>query len=221
MADWHDLRAKFRPIDVWPEKATPSHARRRAPFKAPWRGTIQLLERELRMLRAKNVIIQIDVPEAHLRLDGYPRADARPRSPGVILAFDSKYGPLRYPCDTFVTWQENLRAIALALEALRKVDRYGVTRRAEQYTGWRALPAQGAATMTATAAAEYVALHGAHANGGSVTVRTVLESREVMESAWRAASKKLHPDVGGSHEAMSRLTTAKRVLDQHHSAGTR
>lgn len=42
-------------------------------------------------------------------------------------------GHLSYPCDTFTTLQDNLRVIALALEALRMVDRYGVTRRGEQY----------------------------------------------------------------------------------------
>jgi hypothetical protein len=59
----------------------------------------------------------------------------------VTVAFDSKHGSLKYTADKFATWQENLRAIALGLEALRKVDRYGVTTRGEQYTGWKALPA--------------------------------------------------------------------------------
>lgn len=40
-----------------------------------------------------------------------------------------------------VDWQINLRAIALGLEALRKLDRYGITSRGEQYTGWRAIEA--------------------------------------------------------------------------------
>src|SRR5690606_5164123 len=81
--------------------------------------------------------------EDDIRLDGLPRANARPGHQGVVLAFDSKYGPLKYATDTFDRWQDNLRAIALGLESLRRVDRYGITKRGEQYTGWRQLPAGG------------------------------------------------------------------------------
>jgi hypothetical protein len=35
------------------------------------------------------------------------------------------------------TWQDNLRAVALGLEALRRVERYGIAQRGEQYAGWR------------------------------------------------------------------------------------
>jgi hypothetical protein len=65
--------------------------------------------------------------------------------PGVRIAFESKYGPLTYATDEFVTRPARLAdqrpRIALALQALRAVDRYGVTKRGEQYTGWKALPA--------------------------------------------------------------------------------
>jgi hypothetical protein len=101
-----------------------------------------LLARELRQLGAKNIVVQAAVTDADIRLDGKLRANAYPEHPGVILTFDSKFGPLSYPCDRFTTYQDNLRAIALALEALRKVDRYGVTKRGEQYTGWKAIPAK-------------------------------------------------------------------------------
>ncbi len=38
-------------------------------------------------------------------------------------------------------WQHNVRAIALTLEALRAVDRYGATETGQQYAGFKALPA--------------------------------------------------------------------------------
>jgi hypothetical protein len=56
-------------------------------------------------------------------------------------------------------WQHNVRAIALGLEALRKVDRYGITRRGEQYAGWKALPAGigiGATHMTSEVATKVI-----------------------------------------------------------------
>ncbi|WP_165701546.1 hypothetical protein [Crateriforma conspicua] len=60
----------------------------------------------------------------------------------MILSFESdSAGGLSFPCDSCDLWQHNVRSIALAMQALRAVDRYGVTRRAEQYRGWARLPA--------------------------------------------------------------------------------
>lgn len=134
----HDV--VFQPIERWPGKETPSYVQKRSPFDAPWTATLDLLDRELHQLRAKLVVIQAFVKPGQLRLDGGLRSGTNPSRPGIILSFDSKNGPMMFPCDTFDKWGDNLRAIALALEALRKIDRYGVTSRAEQYTGFKALP---------------------------------------------------------------------------------
>lgn len=128
----------FRPLERWDRRG--AVARPHSPFKAPYQATINLLERETRELGARRVIVELAIRESDLRLDGQPYADTRPEHPGVTVAFDSRHGPLKYTADKFATWQENLRAIALGLEALRKVDRYGMTSRGEQYAGWKALP---------------------------------------------------------------------------------
>ncbi len=94
-------------------------------------------------------MLQIDIREQALRLDGGLRANARPVDfPGVRISFESKHGPLTYATDTHEFWQHNVRGIALGLQALRAVDRYGVTKRGEQYTGWKALPAGQAPLRT-------------------------------------------------------------------------
>lgn len=141
----------YRPLERWDRKVDAS--RPHAPFRAPYQATIDLLEREVRMLGARRVVVELAITEADLRNDGQPYANTRPRHPGVTVSFDSKHGSLKYTADRFATWQENLRAIALGLEALRKVDRYGMTSRGEQYAGWKALapggpsPEQGAALI--------------------------------------------------------------------------
>lgn len=122
------MNLAFRPIQSWPGALT--KIRRRAQFKAGYTATLGLLDRELQYLAAKDVVLQVALRDEDIRLDGAPRANAKPAShPGVILSFDSKHGPLSYPCDTFADWEDNLRAIALSLEHLRAVDRYGVTKR--------------------------------------------------------------------------------------------
>lgn len=67
----------------------------------------------------------------------------------------SQYTELRLPCDTFSYWKDNVRAVALALEALRKIDRYGV-RTGSQYAGFKALPADDV-EMTPELAADFIA----------------------------------------------------------------
>lgn len=118
-------------------------------FNSKWSATIELLEREVAALKGRNLVIEMDVSEADLKLNGELRANARPSSAAVAVAFESKHGPLFYRCDRFYTnwahqgpeWQHNVRAIALTLEALRSVDRYGATETGQQYTGFKALPA--------------------------------------------------------------------------------
>ena len=212
MSVYYSLDATFRPIDVWPGQR--ALERRRSPFKASWGQTLDLLKKELRQLDAKNLVIQVAIPENQIRLDGYPYANARASHPGVILAFDSRFGPLKYAVDTFTSWEDNIRAIALALEALRKVDRYGVTKRGEQYTGWRALPPEGAtsATFTADAAAAFVS--AACQNG--VTAAVLLRDPESVRRAYLAAAQRLHPDRGGSVREFQQLQVAKQVLEKHH-----
>lgn len=202
------LQYVIRPIDQWPGEQT--RGRTSSRFSAKWSDTLDVLERELRELRAKNVVIQADVEFHHLRNDGMLRADARPRSPRVILSFESKHGPLSYPCDRFDRWEANVRAIALALEALRKVDRYGVTRQAEQYKGWAKLPAPGA-PMSVSEAAAILAEHSGYA---PQEISTMASS---FTGAYRAAATRTHPDAGGNPDDAKRVNEAMGVLERHFS----
>ncbi len=203
-----DHRATFRPIDNWPRPETSN--RKGSPFKTGYQNTLDLLFFEMVKLGATDVVVQIDVEERELRLDGWPRSDARPRSPRVIVSLESKHGPLMYPCDRFLYWQDNLRAIALALEALRKVDRYGVTTHGEQYKGWRALPApnNGDGFQSIEQAATFIALHCDYLPleiGGS---------HRTFRDAYRMAALKLHPDRNGGDDAgFKRLQQAREVIN--------
>lgn len=118
---------------------------RRSAFATPWPTTEKLLLAEVKHLHGRDLVIEADVQESDIRVDGRLRANARPATPAVRVAFGSVHGPLTYATDRFTTWQDNVRAVALGLEALRKVDRYGITRRGEQYAGWKQLPAGNAA----------------------------------------------------------------------------
>ena len=185
-----------------------------SPFRSTWSDTVDLLDRELRHLDARNIVIQADCDRDQIRLDGFLRADARLRGPGVVLSFDSKLGALSYPCDRFIHWQHNIRAIALALEALRKVDRYGVTRRGEQYKGWSKLPAPESNGFTSTfEAAGFVC-----AVVPEFDHSEILGSVDRYREAYRLAAGKLHPDRNnGDASQFLKLQAAKELLENHHA----
>lgn len=180
-----------------------------------WVKTVRDLERELDHLEARGIVLQMNVTQREIREDGWIRANANPEHPGVILTFVSRIlGPLSYPCDTYDDWQANVRAIALSLEALRAVDRHGVTRRGEQYTGFKQIGA-GKLDMTPQLAAEILA----DVAQEGFEVDDVLCDPALLKYVARYAVKKAHPDAGGSAETFQRVQEARAVLARHHGLG--
>jgi len=193
------------PIGEWPGPLT--KRRTASPFASTLGSTLEVLRRELYNLGAKNVRLQVAIPASQFRLDGYPRASAKQEHPGVILTMDSDHGALSYPCDTFTDWPSNLRAIALALEALRKVNRYGVTKRGEQYRGFLAIEATAmpAGFTSVDAAIEYLRSVGGIG----------LEVAEPLATVLRRAKRRTHPDTGGDADTFQRVTLAEQYLKQN------
>jgi hypothetical protein len=190
-----------KPIVAWPGAVTKS--RTPSMFSAPWASTLDVLDRELFNLQATAVLLQVAIPANQFRLDGFPRASAKQEHPGIILTMNTVVGPLSYPCDTFTRWEDNLRAIALALEALRKVDRYGVTKRGEQYQGFLALEAHPADEWSDTdAILTWLRL---------ITDRVPAQGNTPAQLI-RIAKRHTHPDVGGDPEAFDRVTRAENRL---------
>lgn len=182
---------QFRALIAWPHEATPADARRsRYIFKAGWADTLELVMRELRLLRASDLVIGCGLKPSDIRKDGWPRSNAAaPLFPGVEVSFDSdvlldplarrgkelirRHGGVKeaqkathpdiggdardfaaiqaaqerkrlvYATDTCGFWQHNVRSIGLGLEALRAVDRYGISKRGQQYAGFRAALTSG------------------------------------------------------------------------------
>ncbi len=209
------LNYTIKAIDIWPGEATPSYNRTRSPFKTIWTRVLLQIDREVTMLRGSNVAFMLDISERDVRLDGQLRADARPRGPGVIVEFTAaklKGSPrLLYRCDRFLFWQDNVSAIARALEALRLVDRYGVTPTGEQYSGFKALPAATAPTMTTDTAASVIADYS------ECSVWAITSSADTAKGAVRTAVHRTHPDRNdGDRFAYDSVDAARRVLSSHH-----
>lgn len=209
------MRFTERPISTYPGLPTAPAERVRSKFEAAFSTTQNELERELRHLRADEVVVEIDVDESAFRIDGKLRAGAKRKSPAIVLSFDSKHGPLRYACDRFTKWEDNLRAIAKGLEALRLVDRYGIAQKGEQYRGYQALGSgipMGPTVMSPEQAA-HILLTQADVVFDDSDIRTMIYNPDQRKRRYRDAVAKSHPDSGGSKEAFQELQDAMTVLN--------
>jgi hypothetical protein len=110
------IQARFVPLRRWPGTRTKSP--RSSPFSADWRDTLQLLEREIKHVDGKNIVIEAPFEEGQIRLDGWPLSKAVPRGHAVILSMTAKHGSISYPCDQFKHWQDYGRSQAALAEVL-------------------------------------------------------------------------------------------------------
>lgn len=194
-----------------------------SPFDSTFTSTMETLGRECRHLsyRPESLTIKTFHRPYDVLKSGKLRAEVKkPLYPAVIVWFEvwdgklRRYIPMQFECDTFNDWKSNLRAIALGMEALRKVDRYGISSRGAEdahHAGYKQLPPK-------------IEL----GTGMSVEEAAMLLSRYVMrpyeeimnvqsafDSARMAAARQEHPDKGGEHEQMAKINLAVETLKAH------
>lgn len=204
------------PLD-WPLgwKRTPSHQRRPALFRrhvqasagngSPYRRLERLsvgdgLDRllgELRRLGASRVIVSSNL---RVRSDGLPYAQQAKRldDPGVAVYFQLKRQSLALACDKWTSAAENMAAIAGHIEAIRAQDRYGVGSLEQAFAGYKALPAD--------TAADWRKVFGFPADS-----RPTLDQ---VDSAFKAAARQRHPDLGGTDIEMAHVNRARDYARQ-------
>jgi len=204
-----------RPIDKWPRELTKN--RRRSPFRAGYGQTLDLMDRELSRLKARSAVLLMALSEDEIRLDGRPRHNARPLHPGVILVVETPQGTLRFPCDKFDHWADNLRAIGLTLEALRLVNRYDVTSSGEQYKGWQRLTGPGQSSgMPNKTVANDVHVAASYIEKLVTCPAPILEDSRACQNAIVRAERLTHPDRGGYQDDFVRVREAREILLKHH-----
>lgn len=204
------MNVTFRPIEEWP-RPEETDPRRPSPYEIGWGQTLVDLKRELAHLGAEHIVVSLDLAEHRIRRDGWPRQDARPSSPRVIVEFQRPDGRwLRYPCDTFDDWQGNMRAIALTLQDLRRAGNRGALALDEQYAGSTLELESGGGDpeiiSTPEQAARFLSGHG----GIVMTAEDAYPSAVLR--AYRRAALKLHPDAGGAPGQFEKLQAARDLL---------
>lgn len=150
------------------------------------------LLKELRLLNVREdaVLISTNIPT---RNDGLPYSSARePEDPGAAVYFKLKGADRVLACDRWTRLGDNLTAIAQHIDAIRRIDRYGVGTLEQAFAGYVGLPAKGSTWRTTLG-------FKADANVNA----------DAINAAFRERARTAHPDVGGSHDAMASLTAAK------------
>lgn len=232
-----DVDVTYQPLTQWPASRPRTAAvdREDAKFKVPgyyektdaqgdrWIGqrampltrTLEDLDRELAQVDARDVVIQIDVTNKQdmredVCRDGRIRDDARVHSPAVVITFKrAGTTPLVFACDYFKRWQDNLRALTLGLEALRKLERYHIAQTGDQYRGWQALPASTTTAFNVDQAAAFLS------RMTGLAAPEISKQADIAKDAIRAAANATHPDRGGSTGTFQLVQEAKRVLGAH------
>lgn len=137
------MRATWRPLADWPYQP---RIRAIAPFRMGWEASLDSLELEVERLKGEDLVLGVVVDPAQIGISGMLKAGGRTafRHRGVEVSFETPArGRLIFHTDAYANVTQNIRAIAAGLEALRAVDRYGITSTAEQYAGFAQLTAGG------------------------------------------------------------------------------
>lgn len=201
---------------AWPMnwKRTPAKERRRADFRKTMKTTreivsgsgqrtlvtdrkaqpltiataIDRLEGELRRLAAEAEILSSNVP---VGIKGLPYSSAKePADPGVAVYITLDRKEIVFACDKWDRVADNIAAIAQHIDALRRIERYGVGKLEQAFAGYLALPAAAEDWRVVLGVGEYA-------------------TTEQVDAAFLERIKTAHPDVGGSHDEAAKLTAAR------------
>jgi hypothetical protein len=150
----------------------------------------QRLEGQLDALGATTPTLSTNVS---LRLDGSPRSDEEPRDPGASVWFTFKGKACVMACDRWNRVADNIAALAAHIDAIRRVDRYGVGSIEQALAGYKALPTD--------TAADWRSVFG-FAKEAPVSV-------DELNDAYRTWARQKHPDAGGTDVEMAHLNRAR------------
>jgi hypothetical protein len=165
----------------WPRTA---HDKRESgsQFKQTLSGALAGLREEIRRLGGKNLVLS----------SNYTLGNEHPKEQAVVAYFEYDGKQVAIPCDRWAKLEANVRAIALTIQAMRGIERWGAKHMiAAMFTGFRAL----------------------HERSGEdpweiLGVSDGATEKQILD-AYRDKAKIAHPDHGGSSADFNRITEAK------------
>jgi hypothetical protein len=161
------------------------------------RTAVDRLEQQIDALGGQDPTLSTNL---QVRIDGAPRGgQAEPADPGAACYFRFKGRATVLACDRYRRVAENIAALAAHIDALRRIERYGVGTIEQALAGYKALPADSAA--------DWRAVFGLG--------RHELVSPAVVQRAYKELAALAHPDKpGGSDDRMTQLNRAREFALQ-------
>jgi hypothetical protein len=187
----------------WPfgQQRTESWRRKDAAFATSQGRARDELIKELRMMGATNVVITSNVAtyERGGQTIMYANQKAANDDPGVSVFYSWKGDQYALACDKWKTVVDNLQALNKTVNAIRGIERWGSGDMMKAaFAGFKELPQQKPKRPW------WEVLGIAKTN-----------DEEIIKIAFRRKAFELHPDRGGTTEAMQELNEAyKEALNQ-------
>ncbi len=184
----------------WPAGYKRNAWRISSQFKQTMEKAQRLLRIEISRIGGTGLIVSTNIP---VRKDGLLYSDWMRKKiddPGVAIYFKYKGKDISMCCDQYEHIWENIYALSKGIEALRGMDRWGVSDFLERaFTGFKALPES---TMSEAIIWQVLGLKERPA------------TKEKVTEAYKAQAKLVHPDIAtGSQERFVLLQEAyKKAL---------
>ena len=189
----------------WPDgyKRTAPEYRFNSKFKQGMDTAQRFLRMEVQRIGGSDLIVSTNLP---VRNDGGLYTDWMKRKiddPGVAIYFQYKKKSISMCCDQYRSVWENIYALGKGIEALRGMERWGVSDFLERaFTGFTALPSS--AVIIQRDIWEVLGLDAKPAKFDDV------------KNAYRKKSFEVHPDKGGSAAAFQELNSAYNLATQYY-----
>lgn len=176
----------------WPAGVTRSTQTKRAAFKTQHDRSVRFLKDEIGRLGGRDIIISTNLQTR--KTDGMPYSQqSRIEDPGVAVYFTYKGEQRVFACDKWDLVMHNITAIAKSIEAIRGMDRWGVSDMLQRvFQGFKQLPA-GSESWFVVLGVDHTA------------------SEPEIKEAYRKLAMESHPDRGGDSERMAKINQAYEV----------
>lgn len=172
----------------YPRTARPSDTYRFYP--ASFNAERSMLSDELVRMKAKNIVISTNVP---VKQDGNPYASYSKLSDvGVAVYFTVDNKAMALCCDKWNTIEANLKALKMSVDAMRGLDRWGVSDIMNRaFIGFKALPERAASFPW-----------------WEVLGISRICTRDEVEEGYKKKAKIHHPNSGGDPHKWQELQDA-------------
>lgn len=179
----------------WPAAypRTERSKRKHPKFRTDWGKALRGIHAELSRMKATDIVVSTNQP---IRKDGMPYAAGRIiEDPGVAVYFKRKGKAVVISCDRWIRLEDNMHAVALTVEAMRGLERWGASDMLDRvFQGFTALPPPAGWVPEKP----WWEILGVESDWPLPAIEAIYKTKAKLE----------HPDRGGDPKRMNELNRA-------------